>query len=240
METAIELAENAELNPKIALAIQRALTEYLLGHGTKVDCFEQERGCAISTYYNWRSEYPDLVQAIEDRARLNALKNQYGEDVAFQARQKRRSQHVQEEAMRALEDDRVVGMLFDLILGVPRTSVIEQDNGELDVKRIHVYPRDQIEAFRRLRELARGGVRPEITADGLDFLDRLPMLGENKRRAMEDFRQQPEEQPRGVTLDDIAPSAQFTRITAETTDGRTFTAEVKHDEVLDGKVIVEE
>jgi hypothetical protein len=200
--------------------MERALTRYFLGHGTKKECFDQEEDCSDATFYTWREKHPQIVQAIEDNARLRGLKGQRGEDIAFESRQKRRSHEIQEWAIDAFERNDIKAALIDLALGTSRTVMMGDEE-----KHIVAYPRDQIQALELLQELARGGTLPEAKKDALEFLDRIAETEEE------------EEEHDGTTLDDFVTGvpAQFTRITAETADGRKLTAEVSQADVVEGE-----
>jgi len=216
------------LNPRVALAIESALTRYFKGLATKKEALSEEEGCSEGTYYTWRKEHPDLIQAIEDQARLKGLKAQRGEDIAFEARQKRRSHFVQEYAMEILEDVAVMEAMHSIVLG--ETRLVRQGEEE---KYITAYPRDQIEALRRIQEIARGGTLPEPRAEALEFLDRVPV--ENERWGRKEKEE--EEEKSGTTLEEIGfgASTRFTKITAETADGRKLTAEVSQEDVIEGE-----
>lgn len=242
MQTAIELVEEQELDVSVAMGMERALIRYFSGLSKKVQSFEEEDACSISTYYSWRHNYPDLVQAIEDRARLKALKAQRGEDVAWEARQKRRSHNIQEQAIEAMERPEVVGAMLEIVLGGYRTVDLEDydEEGNLRAKRYNIvsYPRDQVEALKRLQELARGGALPEAKAETLEFLDR---LSEEKRLLEHQQEDEEREEPEDTStkLEDIGfgmgVGTRFTKITAETADGRTITAEVKEADIVEGE-----
>lgn len=219
METT-DLAVSNDLNPRVAQGMERALTHYFLGHGTKKECFEAEEDCSDATFYTWRQQYPAIVQAIEDNARLRGLKGQRGEDIAFESKQKRRSHEIQEWAMGTFERRDIRHALISLALGEPRLVTM---NGE--EQSIVAYPRDQIQALELLQELSRGGTLPEAKKDALEFLDRIA-------------EQDEETEDGGTKLDDlfIGVPTNFSKITVESADGRKLTAEVSQAEVVEGEV----
>ena len=229
MQTTMELATTEDLNVTVAMAMERALVRYFSGLANKCEALDDEDGVSQGTYYTWRQKYPDTIQRIEDAARLKALKNQRGEDIAWESEQKRKSHELQARAIGALMDEQLVPALLEVALGGNRQIVITEDGDdgpEERIRNIIAYPRDQVEAVRRLQELARGGALPEAKKDALEFLDNVTEYEEGK-----------EETKTGPTLDDMITGvpAQFTRVTAETADGRKFTAQVEEAEVIEGE-----
>lgn len=216
------LAKEEDMNPSTAAALHRALTRFFSGEGKKTELLEDEVGCSPSTYYRWRDKNVELMQTIEDRARLLALKQQRGEDVAWEARQKRLSHGIQEWAIDSLSRRDVQGALIELILGTTRTVMMGDEE-----RHIVSYPRDQVQALQLLQEIARGGALPESRQGTLEFLDRIPM---------QDTDEEEEEKPSGPKLDDfiLGIPTQFTKITAETANGRKLTAEVGNN-VVEGE-----
>lgn len=236
MQTTMELAETEGLNITVAMGMERALAKYYAGLVQKKEALDEEEDCGVSTYYAWKKAHPDLVQYIEDRARLKALKHQRGEDVAWEARQKRSSHELQEKAIEALKSKELIPAMLDVALGGHRSLTMMADgkNGPYEkIYNIISYPRDQVEAVRRLQELARGGALPEAKAETLEFLDRL-----TEERTDAEYAEE-EAEDTGTKLEDIGfgmgVGTRFTKITAETADGRTITAEVKDNiDVIEG------
>ena len=150
------LLKETTVRQRTAFHMREALTRYYLGLGTRGECLDDVSGCSETTYYRIRNEYPELVQAIDDSARLEALLRVSGEEIAFQGWQKRMSHVIQERATEALLDPRVMEAMLQIILGKSRTVVL--DGTELP---IIPYPRDQLEALRVVQDLARYGCLPE-------------------------------------------------------------------------------
>lgn len=219
MKDTTALATEHDLNPRVAMGLERALARYFAGAGPKKQCLQEEENCSEGTYYTWRKENPALIQRIEDNARLRGLKHQRGEDIAWESRQKRESHLIQEWAIKALKQNDIKAALIDLALGNPRTITVGDED-----KHIVPYPRDQIQALELLQELARGGALPEAKKDSLAFLDRLTEYEE-------------EDRDRGPSLDDfvLGVPTRFSKITAETPDGRKFTAEVTEPNIIEGE-----
>jgi transcription elongation GreA/GreB family factor len=215
----VSLAATENLSVDTALAIERALVRFFLGLGNKTDLLNNEERCSAATYYRWRKDHPDFMQALEDHARLRGLKEQRGETVAFESGQMRASRDIQRRAMDILHAQEILDALRDIALGKPIRVELEGD----DVRWILVYPKSRIEAMKLIQEVARFGAQPETRKDALEFLDRIKAESRESR---------------GATLEDVAfgTPTHFTRITAETADGRTVTAEVKRDiEVINGE-----
>ncbi|MFW6082861.1 MAG: hypothetical protein ACOC8C_02270 [Chloroflexota bacterium] len=156
------LLKDTSVRTRTADQMRQALCHFYLGQGPKKDCLDAVNGCSETTYYRIKNEYPDLVEAIDHSARREALLRTSGQDIAFQARQKRKSHKLQERAAEALLDPRVMDTIVDIALGKPRTVAVGGED-----QHIIVYPRDQIRAFALLQKLAREGVLPE-TEIGID------------------------------------------------------------------------
>lgn len=221
MKDAIELASDKDVSPKTAAAIERGLVRYFLGEGPIKECLNAEDGCSDATYYRWKHDHPELIEAIEDSARLKGLKGQRGEDIAFESRQKQRSHAIQEWAIDVFERDDIKESLIRLALGTVRTA---EADGEM--KTIVAYPRDQIEAMKLLQELSRGGTLPEVRKDHtMEFLDR-----------MVDRDDEGEQEGASLQRIGLGVMPDFTRIEATTADGKVYTAEVRDNnrEIVDG------
>jgi hypothetical protein len=217
----LAIIEETDVTQAAAEGIYDALFEFFTTGGSKTKCLDEHTSHQV--YYRMRKSHPEVLQRIEDSARIDALLDTFGDDIAFRAAQKVVSRDVQMQAMLTLRDQNVIGAMADVALGKLR----EVDMGDGEVKQIVAYPRDQVEAVRRLQELARGGVLPEQAQDLLHLL--------SKRGAMEEEEEIAEE--KAVTLQQLGLgiTPDFTRITAQTADGTTYTAEVKRGQVIDAE-----
>lgn len=209
----LAVINESDIDEESAENVYNALFDFYAGRGNKTDCLD--RHTSHQTFYRMKSAYPEIVKRIDDSARIDALLEVFGDDIAFRAVQKVISRDVQMQAMLALRDQDIVSAMTTVALGSPR--MVDLGNGE--AKQIIAYPRDQVEAVRRLQELARGGVLPEEATNLLE------LIGEKG------------EEEKSVTLQQLGLgiTPDFTRITAQTADGTTYTAEVKRGDVIEGE-----
>lgn len=214
------IADEYQLDKRIASGMERGLHEYFMGYGTKEECLDRHGSSA--TYYSWKKKHPEAVEAIEHEARVAALVETDGDNIAFRASQLRASREVQVDAILKLKKAGIIDALADIALGQVRLVEMGPDE---EPKRIIPYPRDQVEATRRLQELARGGVLPESADVTMEFIER--ML---RKDAAQEEKGQTTLQKLGLGV-----TPEFTKITAETADGRVYTAEVSDSLVVEGE-----
>jgi hypothetical protein len=204
------LLKDTSVRTRTADQMREALCHFYLGRGSKKECFDAVNGCSETTYYRLKNEHPDLVAAIDNSARREALYRTNGEDIAFQARQKRRSRAIQEWAIGLLLDPRVMQATLDIALGIPRQ--VEVDGATMT---IIVYPRDQLKAIALLQDLARGGVLPQTQGS---FTDILPVRGKT-----------PSQRKNMTTLESIGAfgvRTDLSTITASKPDGQSIKVSV--------------
>jgi hypothetical protein len=206
MRSLKRLIEQEGVRWNTALAIRRALIKHYLGHGSVARCLEEAERCSETTFYRWKNDFPELVEAIDNSARREALYRTNGDDIAFQARQKRFSHQIQLAAMEALKD--CIPMLVSIALGKPRQ--VEVDG---ETQTILVYPRDQVKAVALLQKLAREGVLPETDIAVKDFL-RSETASDTKEEQNPDW------------LIGVGVPTDFETLTATTPDGREVRATV--------------
>jgi hypothetical protein len=182
--------------------MREALCDFYLGRGSKKECFDAVKGCSETTYYRLKNEHPDLVTAIDNSARREALWRTNGDDIAFQARQKRISHQLQLEAMEALEE--CIPVLVSIALGEPRQ--VEVDG---ETQTILVYPRDQVKAVAFLQKIAQEGVLPETEISIKNYL-------------RPEITSEAEEQDDLDWMIGVGVPTDFKTLTATTPDGREF------------------
>lgn len=205
MRSIDRLLEKTSVRKRTAFQMREGLCHHYTGRGSKGECLDALNGCSETTYYRIKNEHPELVEAIDRSARREALYRTCGEDIAFQARQKRASHQIQRSASEALEQ--CIPVLASIALGEPRQVEI---NGETEF--ILVYPRDQLKAIALLQKIARHGVLPESEISTEDIA----------RPQASDEEQAPDVDlliGAGVPTD-------FDSITAKTPDGREVRATV--------------
>jgi hypothetical protein len=188
--------------------MREALCHFYLGRGSKKECFDAVKGCSETTYYRIKDEHPELAEAIDHSARREALYRTSGEQIAFQARQKRRSRAIQEWAMDVLADPRVQEVLLSIILGEPRTVVVGDEE-----RYIIPRPADRIRAFKALLDLARCGCLPETEVGIDDIIWAKPPADERDEDSLD-------------WLIGVGVPVDFETIAATTPDGRDVKATV--------------
>jgi len=220
----VKLVEEQELSLDTSHGIYRGLFEYFMGQGPKTECLK--RHVSDSTYYRWRDSHPEVINEIEKVAKTAAFLEQEGDNMAFRAEQLQQSREIQLSAMKKLKDTGIIDTMADVALGVIRTIDMGEDR---DPKVVVPYPRDQVEAVRRLQELARGGVLPEHMGDSYEFLQRLMYSPDEKEEEVEEEVLTLQHLGLGIT-------PEFTKITAQTADGTTYTASVEKPSIVEGEV----
>jgi hypothetical protein len=203
MPTKIDrLLKETSVRTRTADQMQEALTHHYLGRGSKAECLDKVNGISETTYYRLRKEHPELAEAIDHSARREALYRTSGEQIAFQARQKRRSRAIQERAMEALLDPAVMQAIVDIAIGRPRTVTVGHEE-----KHIIVYPRDQVKAIALLQDLAREGVLPETEVSIDDLIWAEPPTDDKDKDSLD-------------WLIGVGVPRDFNTVTAKTGDGQ--------------------
>jgi hypothetical protein len=205
MRSIDRLLRDTPVRERTAYQMRQALCHFYLGRGSKKECLDALDGISETTYYRIKNEYPDLVDAIDRSARREALYRTCGEDIAFQARQKRESREIQRRAAEILKE--CLPVLASIALGEPRRVDVD---GETQF--ILVYPRDRLKAIALVQKIAREGTLPkrEITLKDIQW-------AEPPREA---------EEPSLDWLINIGVPTDFHTVTATTPDGREVKATV--------------
>jgi len=173
--------------------------------------FKKVGSMSRSTYQRLLRRFPDAVRDADAEAREIVHRQLRSEQLAFTTAQMAHSRDIQDRAADLIKEG--LPLLGQIVRGEVRTVQIGDEE-----KQIIAYPRDSLKAMEILQNLARGGVLPEGD---------LP------------FQQSAEEpqQPRAVLPPLIGGGTSFTKVTAETADGQTFTASVKSPDVINGEVV---
>ena len=183
-------------------AILKALVSYYSGAAHIADALNQTEGISKGTYYNRKEQYPEEIKQLHAEAKAIAMRQRFGDQIAFEARQVNASMEIQREAWDIVRGS--IPVLQRIVSGKPYTP-------EGADKPVRIYPRDINEAFRILQSIGRSGVMPE----GYAARAAVPAGGTEDRK------------PAMLPL--LPVNANFSSVTATTPDGTRFTAKVERD-----------
>jgi hypothetical protein len=193
-------------------AFRKAL-ELHYGQGMRMnDAFDQVEAGLMDRYYRRRKNYPDEIEAINREAKAAAMRELSGDQLAFEARQMRKSRELQMAAIKATHEtlDRLV-------------RIVSGEAFIVEGKVIIPYPRDIIAAGNVILEIARKGVMPATYPRRLrQFLEA------DKEEKAE--REKPD-------IPSLGLNPNFSKFSATAPDGTTYTAEITKDgEVIETEV----
>lgn len=215
----IPLIDEYHVQETTIQAVMHALHEYYSGKGSLTECLDREEECSAATYYRWSSKRPELVQELKALAKEKVAEQRSDADTAFLSKQLDISQDIQSQAFLLLQ--KALPALGEVALGRTREVMIGEGEDQ-EIKYVVTYPRDQVEAVKRLQELARGGVLPE------GWLQKL----------QEDFEDKGLEEG-APSLSDLMGTgvpANFKKITAERKDGSSVSVEISDADYIEGEV----
>jgi hypothetical protein len=137
-------------------AFKKALTIYYSTGCSITDAFAQVESGLIDRYYRRKKKYPEEIEKIDAEARAATAEERSAQLTAFQSWQVMASIQIQKRASDILLTH-LIPALERIAKGEP-WDIWDEKTGE--TKPVPIYPRDQIQAMRLMKSIAKEGILP--------------------------------------------------------------------------------